>query len=340
MSNTKAYSAASATSPLGPHDIPRRDPTDATSRSTSSTAASATPTCTWCATSGTSHAHRLPVRARATRSSAASTKVGAAVTKFKDGDLVGVGCMVDSGRTCPSASDGLEQYCRTRSCTYSCPTGTLGGRHLRRLLRAASSSTSTSCCASRRTSTPPARRRCSAPASRPTRRCATGTSAKGKKVGVVGLGGLGHMGVKFAHAFGAHVVVSPRRRARRRTRCASAPTRWWCRRNADEMKKHAGSFDFILDTVSRRHDVNAYLSLLAARRQPALVGAPEQAARRSPAFGLIMRRRSLVRLADRRHRGDAGDARLLRRARHHRRRRGDPDPDRSTRPTSGCSSAT
>ena len=134
------------------------------------------------------------------------TKVGSAVTKFKPGDLAAVGCMVDSDRTCPNCKAGLEQFCPNMTLTYNSPDKHLGGvtyggysdsivvdEHF--VLRVP------------RISTSPAPRRCSAPASPPTRRCATGASAKGKKVGVVGLGGLGHMGVKFAHAFGAHVVV-------------------------------------------------------------------------------------------------------------------------------------
>ena len=92
-----------------------------TCRSRSSSAASATPTCTTPATSGTTSCRRSTRACRATRSSAASTKVGSAVTKFKAGDLVGVGCLVDSDRTCPNCKDGLEQFCPNMTLTYNSP---------------------------------------------------------------------------------------------------------------------------------------------------------------------------------------------------------------------------
>jgi uncharacterized zinc-type alcohol dehydrogenase-like protein len=116
--------------------------------------------------------------------------------------------------------------------------------------------------------------------------------AKGKKVGIVGLGGLGHMGVKFAHALGAHVVVfttSPRKTEDAMRLGADEVV---ISRNAQEMQKHASSFDFILDAVSADHDINAYISLLRRDGNITLVGAPSKPMSVS-AFGLIMRRRSL-----------------------------------------------
>jgi len=115
--------------------------------------------------------------------------------------------------------------------------------------------------------------------------------SKGKKVGVVGLGGLGHMGVKFAHALGAHVVVfttSPNKKQDALRLGADAAV---VSRNPDEMQKHAESFDFILDTVSADHDINAYLNLLRRDGNLTIVGAPPKPLGVA-AFTLIMRRRS------------------------------------------------
>jgi uncharacterized zinc-type alcohol dehydrogenase-like protein len=115
---------------------------------------------------------------------------------------------------------------------------------------------------------------------------------KGKKVGVVGLGGLGHMGVKFAHAFGAHTVVFTTSPAKKDDALRLGADEVVISRNADEMAKHAGSFDFILDAVAADHDINAYIALLRRDGNITLVGAPENPLPVS-AFGLIMGRRSL-----------------------------------------------
>src|SRR5216117_378822 len=115
---------------------------------------------------------------------------------------------------------------------------------------------------------------------------------KGKKVGVVGLGGLGHMAVKFAHAFGAHVVVFTTSPHKREDALRLGADDVVVSRNADEMQKHAGSFDFILDAVSADHDVNAYLNLLGRDGNLTLVGAPSKPFE-IPAFNLIMGRRSI-----------------------------------------------
>ena len=115
---------------------------------------------------------------------------------------------------------------------------------------------------------------------------------KGKKVGVVGLGGLGHMAVKFAHALGGHVVVfttSPKKQDDARRLGADEVV---ISKNANEMQKHLGSFDFILDAVSANHDIGAYINLLRRDGNITLVGAPEKPLA-VPAFGLIMGRRSL-----------------------------------------------
>src|SRR5215469_7348160 len=117
-------------------------------------------------------------------------------------------------------------------------------------------------------------------------------AGKGKKVGVVGLGGLGHMAVKFAHAFGAHVVVFTTSPNKKDDALRLGADEVVVSRNADEMAKHAGSFDFILDAVSADHDINTYLQLLRRDGNLTLVGAPEKPLAVS-AFGLLFGRRSL-----------------------------------------------
>jgi uncharacterized zinc-type alcohol dehydrogenase-like protein len=113
----------------------------------------------------------------------------------------------------------------------------------------------------------------------------------GKKVGVVGLGGLGHMGVKFAHAFGAHVVVFTTSPSKRDDALRLGADEVVISRNADEMARHAGSFDFILDAVAAEHDINAYINLLRRDGNITMVGAPEKPLHVS-VFGLIFARRS------------------------------------------------
>ena len=114
----------------------------------------------------------------------------------------------------------------------------------------------------------------------------------GKKVGIVGLGGLGHMGVKFAHALGAHVVVFTTSPNKKEDALRLGADEVVISRNADEMEKHASSFDFILDAVSADHDINAYLNLLRRDGNLTLVGAPNKPLAVA-AFNLIMGRRSL-----------------------------------------------
>jgi uncharacterized zinc-type alcohol dehydrogenase-like protein len=115
---------------------------------------------------------------------------------------------------------------------------------------------------------------------------------KGKKVGVVGLGGLGHMAVKFAHALGAQVVVFSTSPNKKEDALRLGADEVVISKNADEMEKHAGSFDFILDAVSADHDINAYLNLLRRDGNLTLVGAPNKPLAVA-AFALIMGRRSL-----------------------------------------------
>src|SRR5216110_1805624 len=219
------------------------------------------------------------------------TKVGSAVTKYKAGDLVAVGCMVDSDGTCPHCKAGLEQFCPNMILTFNSPGKHLGDvtyggysesivvdEHF--VLRVPSNlklaGAAPLLCAGITTYSP----------------MQHWGVTKGKKVGIVGLGGLGHMGVKFAHALGAHVVVFSTSPDKKEDALRLGANEVVISRNADEMQKHAGSFDFILDTVSANHDIGAYINLLRRDGNITLVGAPEKPLAVS-AFGLIMGRRSL-----------------------------------------------
>jgi uncharacterized zinc-type alcohol dehydrogenase-like protein len=214
------------------------------------------------------------------------------VTKHKVGDLVAVGCMVDSDRTCPQCKAGLEQYCPGLTLTYNFPDKhgtapvTYGGYSdsivvdeafvLRVPKNLDPAGTAPLLCAGITTYSP-------------MRHWEVTT---GKKVGVVGLGGLGHMGVKLSHALGAHTVVFTTSPDKTEDAMRLGADEVVVSRNADEMNKHAGSFDFILDCVSADHDINAYINLLARDGNITLVGAPEKPLA-VKAFGLLFGRRSL-----------------------------------------------
>ncbi|HEV7683168.1 MAG TPA: NAD(P)-dependent alcohol dehydrogenase [Pyrinomonadaceae bacterium] len=219
------------------------------------------------------------------------TKVGSAVTGFKAGDLAAVGCMVDSDRTCPECQAGQEQFCPNFTLTYNFPDKHLGGvtyggysdsivvdqkfvLHVPTNLDLAG--VAPLLCAGITTYSP----------------MRHWGVTKGKKVGVVGLGGLGHMGVKFAHALGAHVVVFSTSPNKKDDALRLGADEVVISRNAEEMEKHTGSFDFILDAVSADHDINAYINLLRRDGNLTLVGAPQKPLAVA-AFALIMGRRSL-----------------------------------------------
>jgi alcohol dehydrogenase (NADP+) len=219
-------------------------------------------------------------------------KAGSGVKKFKEGDLAAVGCMVDSCRTCASCRAGEEQYCENGlTLTYNGEDKILGGVTyggysdsivvdeayvLKVSDKLDLAGTAPLLCAGITTYSP----------------LRHWNVKKGQKVGVVGLGGLGHMGVKFAKAFGAHVVLfttSPGKTADARRLGAEEVV---ISKNQAEMQRHTASFDFILDTVSGDHDLNAYLELLKLDGSLVLVGAPEKPAPVS-AFNLLMKRRRL-----------------------------------------------
>ncbi len=220
------------------------------------------------------------------------TKVGSEVTKFSPGDLVGVGCLVDSDGTCPNCQAGLENFCPNLVLTFNSPDRhqtapvTYGGYSERIVvderfvLRIPSHLD---------------------PAGAAPLLCAGITTyspmryhgvTEGKKVGVIGLGGLGHMGVKFARAFGAQVVVFTTSPSKKEDALRLGAHEVVVSRNADEMLKHTASFDFILDTVSADHDINQYLDLLSLDGNLTLVGAPPKPLQVA-AFALIFGRRSV-----------------------------------------------
>jgi len=219
------------------------------------------------------------------------TKVGSAVSKFKAGDLAAVGCLVDSDGSCPECKVGLEQFCPNITLTYNFPDKHLGGvtyggysqsivvdqkfvLHVPSNLNLAGAAPLL--CAGITTYSPMRHWK----------------AGKGKKVGVVGLGGLGHMAVKFAHALGAHVVVFTTSPGKKDDALRLGADEVVLSNNANEMQKHTGSFDFILDAVSANHDINAYLMMLRRDGNITLVGAPEKPLSVS-AFGLIFGRHSL-----------------------------------------------
>src|SRR5579862_3751864 len=290
MPNTKAYSASSASSPLAATRIARRDPTEhdvqieillcgichSDLHQVRDEWKDAMPTVYPCVPG-----HEIVGRV---------AKVGSAVTKFKPGDLAAVGCLVDSDRTCPECQAGMEQFCPNFTLTYNFPDKHLGGvtyggysdsvvvdqrfvLHVPANLNLAGAAPLL--CAGITTYSP-------------MRHWGVGN---GKKVGVVGLGGLGHMGVKFAHAFGAHVVVFTTSPKKKEDALRLGADEVVISRNTDEMQKRAESFDFILDTVSAEHDVNAYIQLLRRDGNLTIVGAPPKPLAVT-AFSLIMRRRS------------------------------------------------
>ena len=223
------------------------------------------------------------------------TAIGGDVTRFEVGDTVGIGCMVDSCQRCASCAEGLEQYCENgfvgtyNGATKDPPGHTLGGysqsivvsekfvlkiRHPEAQLPAVAPLL----CAGITTYSP----------------LRHWNAGPGRKVGIVGIGGLGHMGVKLAHAMGAHVVAFTTSEGKRKDALALGADEVVVSRNDDEMRKHARSFDLILDTVAASHSLDAYTSLLKRDGSLVLVGVPEHP-HPSPAIGvLIFGRRSIA----------------------------------------------
>jgi alcohol dehydrogenase (NADP+) len=270
---TSAYAAQTATSPLAPFSIQRRDPGKhdveieilycGVCHSDLHTARGE-----W---QGTKYpcvpGHEIVGRV---------VKVGAHVKKFKEGDTAGVGCMVDSCRTCTNCEADSEQFCTVGTTfTYNSPDKHLGGttfggysesivvdeafvlqipKHLDL------AATAPLLCAGITTYSPLRHNKV----------------REGQKVGIVGLGGLGHMGVKLAKAMGAHVVVFTTSANKVEDALRLGADEVVNSKNADEMKKHLNSFNFILDTVSAQHDINAYLILLGRDGNLTQVGIPTE----------------------------------------------------------------
>jgi uncharacterized zinc-type alcohol dehydrogenase-like protein len=291
MVKSKAYAAVDERSPLAPYEIERRDPGPedvqiqilfcGVCHSDLHTARNEWKNTLYPSVPG----HEIVGRVVA---------VGNKVRKFKVGDLAGVGCLVDSCGHCPSCHDGEEQYCDNGfTGTYNGPLfggeNTYGGysqtivvkesfvlriRHAEKDL----ASVAPLLCAGITTYSP-------------LRHWGAGP---GKKVGVFGLGGLGHMGVKIAHAMGAHVVlfttsaskVADGKRLGADEVCIST--------DPDAMAHYAGRLDFILNTVAAPHDLDGYLQLLKRDGTMTLVGAPAEAHPSPNVFGLILRRRSIA----------------------------------------------
>lgn len=226
----------------------------------------------------------------------AVSAVGDQVTGFKVGDTVGVGCMVDSCRQCASCQEGEEQYCTGsgfvgtyNGATKDAPGHTLGGystrivvdegfvlhiRHPEHQLAAVAPLL----CAGITTYSP----------------LRHWNVRPGKKVGIVGIGGLGHMGIKIAHAMGAHVVAFTTSESKREDAKKLGADEVINSRNPDEAESHNGTFDFILDTVAASHDLDALTALLKRDGTLTLVGVPEHPHPTPNVGNLIFKRRSIA----------------------------------------------
>ena len=270
---THAYAARSATTPLAPFTFERRDPTArdvaidilhcGVCHSDLHTARSEWGAANYPCVPG----HEIVGRV---------TAIGEGVSKFAVGDIVGVGCMVDSCQHCQPCADGLEQYCDNGfTGTYDSPeqvsrANTLGGYsdhivvHEKFVLKvnhpeADLAAVAPLLCAGITTYSP-------------LRQWKVGP---GSKVGIVGLGGLGHMGVKIAAAMGAHVVLFTTSPDKREDALRLGAKEVVVSRNAEEMAAHGNSFDFILNTVAAAHDLDPFVALLRRDGALVLVGVPE-----------------------------------------------------------------
>ncbi len=290
---TSAYAAQSATTPFGPFSIDRREPGPkdvaieilfcGVCHSDLHTARGEWPGVQYPCVPG----HEIIGRV---------TAVGKNVSRFKPGQIVGVGCMVDSCRTCASCQEGLEQYCEGPvgfTGTYNGPVGgganTYGGysaaitvdehfvlsiTHAEKDLAGAAPLL----CAGITTWSP----------------LKHWGAGPGKKVGIVGIGGLGHMGVKLSHALGAHTVAFTTSESKIADAKALGADEVVVSKDAGAMAKHTGSFDMILDTVAAPHNLDAFTSLLKREGTLALVGAPATPHPSPAVFNLVFKRRAIA----------------------------------------------
>ncbi|MFN0010004.1 MAG: NAD(P)-dependent alcohol dehydrogenase [Phycisphaerales bacterium] len=292
MSKTSAFAAQTAQSPLALASIERRDvgPRDVqmdilfcgVCHSDLHTARGEWPGITFPVVPG----HEIVGRV---------VKVGAEVKAFKAGDLSAVGCMVDSCKACPNCTKGLEQYCDKGAVfTYNSADAGVPGKMTyggysrsivvdqRFVLRVSEqvnlAATAPLLCAGITTYSP----------------LKHWGATKGKKVGIVGLGGLGHMGVKFSRAFGCHTVLFTTSAGKVDDGKRLGADEVVISKNDAEMAKHAGSFDFILNTVAASHNLDAFTNLLRTDGTLCLVGAPEHPHPSPSIWPLLMKRRSIA----------------------------------------------
>lgn len=287
-----AYATQSAKTPFAPFTIDRRDPGPkdvafeilycGVCHSDLHTARGEWPGCVFPVVPG----HEIVGRV---------TKVGAQVTKFKAGDLAAVGCMVDSCQSCGNCNKGLEQYCeKGMTLTYNSPDVAFPGKmtyggyskhitvHERFVLRVPTNlnlaAVAPLLCAGITTYSP----------------LKHWGATKGKKVGIVGLGGLGHMGVKFAHAFGAHTVLFTTSPSKIEDGKRLGADEVVISKDDAQMARHVNSFDFILNTVAASHNLDAFTNLLRTDGTMCLVGAPEHPHPSPMVWPLIMKRASIA----------------------------------------------
>src|SRR5829696_1001818 len=285
MYNAKAYSAVSETSPLSLTTIPRRDPDEYDVQIE----------ILFC---GICHSDLHSVRNEWNGTTypivpgheivGRVTAVGSGVTKYKPRDLAAVGCMVDSDGTCAQCKDGVEQFCPNMTLTFGSVDKHLGGvTHggysdsivvdERFVLRVPSkldlAATAPLLCAGITTYSP----------------LRHWGVTKGKKVGVVGIGGLGHMGVKFAHAFGAHVVAFTTSSDKKEDALRLGADEVVVSKDPDAMAKQAKRFDFILNTVAAPHNLDPFLNALKRDGTMVLVGVPAEPHPSPNVAGLIFR---------------------------------------------------
>mgnify|MGYP000864569541 FL=1 len=292
MSSSRAYAVQSAEDPFGPFGIDRREPN----------ANDVEIAIRYC---GVCHSDLHTARSEwgGTRYPCVPgheivgevTAVGAGVSKFKAGDLVGIGCMVDSCQRCTPCHEGLEQYCENgMTGTYNGPTqdtrdNTYGGysdkivvreefvlhvRHAPEQLAAVAPLL----CAGITTWSP----------------LRHWQAGPGKKVGIVGIGGLGHMGIKLSHALGARTVAFTTSPDKVEAARALGADEVVVSRDKEQMKAHANSFDLIVNTVAAPHNLDAFLGLLKLDGTMVLVGAPSEPHPSPNVFSLVMKRRSMA----------------------------------------------
>lgn len=290
MHNTKGYAAMSATTPLVPFSFYHRDPEPeeieiqiqycGVCHSDLHQARNEWAGTTFPCVPG----HEIVGRV---------AKAGSKVKKFKEGEPAAVGCMVDSCRECEPCKSGEEQLCDVGTVwTYNSEDKKHGGmtyggysnaivvdeKYALRLPKDLDLAASAPLLCAGITTYSPLRR---------------WKVGKGQKVGIVGLGGLGHMGVKLANAFGARVVLFTTSPGKTKDAIRLGAQEVVISKNESEMQKHANSFDFILDTVAAPHDLNAYLNLLKHDAAMTLVGVPDKPYALAP-FSLIAKRRQLA----------------------------------------------